>query len=72
MPAQVTRELLARASRVIALKEAEHRVLVLERYPDFAHRVEYWHVDDVDCCPAEAALDAIDTRVEELLTSPRR
>ena len=67
MPAQVTADQLGAAGRIIALKEAEHRVLVAERYPQFVHRVEYWNVDDVDCCPAEAALDAIDTLVDALV-----
>jgi len=71
-PAAVTRDELASATRIIALKEAEHRVLVVERWPDFTGRVEYWQVDDVDCCPAEVALESIDRLVDELLTEARR
>lgn len=66
-PAQVTSGELAAAARIVALKEVEHRPLVSARYPAFAGRIEYGHVDDVDCCPAEEALDAIDALVDELL-----
>ena len=67
MPAPVTADLLESAVRVIALKEAEHRALVEARWPAFADRVEYWHVDDVDCCPAEDALARIDALVDDLI-----
>ena len=71
---------LWRAALVIALKEAEHRPLLRERFPGWAHRVEYWHVHDLDCCGVEEALAAIDREVEELVErltgkppgSPRR
>src|SRR3954449_3381619 len=45
-PAPVTGEDLERAHRVIALKDAEHRPLLLERFPAWAGKVEYWQVDD--------------------------
>lgn len=34
------------AARVVALKQTEHEPLLLERFPDWAARVEYWEVDD--------------------------
>jgi predicted translation initiation factor SUI1 len=46
-PAPVTADDLERADRVVALKQAEHRPLLEERFPTWAERVEYWHVDDV-------------------------
>lgn len=67
-PAQVTEAELAAAGRIIALKEAEHRALVAAHYPAFTDRVEYWHVDDIDCSPPTEALELIDVLVEELLT----
>lgn len=67
MPAQVTAEELRTAARVIALKEAEHRDLVEQRYPEFRDRVEYWHVDDIDCGTADQSLDRIEQLVDELL-----
>jgi protein-tyrosine phosphatase len=67
LPRDVTAEDLELAARVIALKEAEHRPLMERRFPEFAARVEYWHVDDTDCAPAETALPQIEALVASLL-----
>jgi translation initiation factor 1 len=45
-PAQVTTDELEGADRVVALKQAEHLPLLLERLPAWAEKVEFWHVDD--------------------------
>jgi protein-tyrosine-phosphatase len=45
-PMQVTTDDLERADRVIALKEAEHLPLLQERFPGWAEKVEFWHIDD--------------------------
>src|SRR5690348_8820404 len=46
MPAQVTTDDLERADRIVALKHAEHLPLLQERFPAWAEKVEFWHVDD--------------------------
>jgi len=46
LPAQVTTDDLERADRVVALKQAEHLPLLQERFPTWAEKVEFWHVDD--------------------------
>jgi predicted translation initiation factor SUI1 len=46
MPAPLTNEDLDGAALVVALKHAEHHPLLLERFPAWVERVEYWHVDD--------------------------
>ena len=46
---------LLESDRVIALKEAEHRPLMVERFPDWAHRITYWHVHDLDAATPEMA-----------------
>jgi len=46
LPAQVTTDDLERADRVVALKHAEHLPLLQERFPAWADKVEFWHVDD--------------------------
>ena len=46
MPAQVTTGDLAGAALIVALKEAEHLPLLQERFPAWAEKVEFWHVDD--------------------------
>jgi predicted translation initiation factor SUI1 len=46
IPAQMTTEDLEGADRVVALKQAEHSILLQERYPAWVEKMEYWHVDD--------------------------
>jgi predicted translation initiation factor SUI1 len=46
MPAQVTTGDLEGAALIVALKHAEHLPLLRERFPAWAEKVEYWHVDD--------------------------
>src|SRR5262245_34953948 len=46
MPAQVTTGDLEGAALVSALKHAEHLPLIQERFPAWAEKVEFWHVDD--------------------------
>src|SRR5438270_8191025 len=46
MPAQVTTDDLEGASLIVALKHAEHLPLLQERFPAWAEKVEFWHVDD--------------------------
>ena len=46
LPAQMTADDLGRADRVVALKRDEHLPLLRERFPAWAEKVEFWHVDD--------------------------
>jgi protein-tyrosine phosphatase len=46
LPAQVTTSDLEGAALIVALKQAEHLPLLQERFPPWAERVEFWHVDD--------------------------
>jgi predicted translation initiation factor SUI1 len=46
VPAQVTMADFERAERVVALKQHEHLPLLQERYPVWAEKVEFWHIDD--------------------------
>jgi protein-tyrosine phosphatase len=46
LPAQVTTDDLERAAWIVALKQAEHLPLLQERFPAWAEKVEFWHVDD--------------------------
>ena len=45
-PIQVTVDDFAEAHWIVALKEAEHLPLLQERFPAWAEKVEFWHVDD--------------------------
>ena len=55
------------AKLVIALKEAEHRPLIERRFPQFANRVVYWHIHDIEFMQPSMALAMIDDQVQELL-----
>src|ERR1051326_3776309 len=62
LPAQVTMEELEVADVIIALKHAEHLPLLQERFPAFAEKVEFWHVDD-----APEALALIESKIMDLM-----
>jgi predicted translation initiation factor SUI1 len=46
MPIAVTADDFESADWVVALKESEHRPLLIERYPTRTEKVEFWDVDD--------------------------
>jgi protein-tyrosine phosphatase len=58
---------LALADRIIALKEEEHRPLLQERFPQWASRVEYWHIDDLYDTPAGQAVPEMERNVADLI-----
>src|SRR5438552_1239317 len=45
-PAQVTTKDLEGADKVVALKQTEHLPLLQERFPTWAKKIEFWHIDD--------------------------
>jgi predicted translation initiation factor SUI1 len=61
-PVQVTTEELEQADRIVALKRTEHLPLLQERFPSWAERVEFWHIDD-----APEALGLIEKEVMSLV-----
>lgn len=67
MPIQLEEAELARADRVIALKEAEHRPLMGERFPDWTDRITYWHIHDLDVATADEALSNLAEQVRSLV-----
>jgi predicted translation initiation factor SUI1 len=62
LPVQVTISELEQADVIVALKHAEHLPLLQERFPAFAEKVEFWHVDD-----APDALPIIESKINDLL-----
>lgn len=66
-PVQLALADLAASDMVIAVKEAEHRAMVREQFPDWANSVEYWQVDDLDCAGPEEALPVLDQEVRALV-----
>lgn len=67
MPQALCEADLNTAERIIALKETEHRPLLLERFPDWSNRVEYWEVHDMDQWNATQALEEIERRIRLLV-----
>src|SRR5579884_4126202 len=67
LPAQVTTDDLERADRIVALKQDEHLPLLQERFPAWAEKVEFWHVDD-----APGVLPQIEHEVMSLVARLRR
>ena len=58
---------LETADRVIALKEAEHRFFLAQRFPGWENRTSYWHVDDIDVAEPADTIAKIDQLVRELI-----
>ena len=66
-PRQCTVDDLAGADFLVAVKEAEHRPLMRERFGEWEHLADYWNVHDVeDVAPAEA-LPLLAQKVRTLL-----
>ena len=71
-PEAVNRDDLARATLIVAVKEAEHRPYLSRLFPDWASRVRYWHVHDLDCCGPDDALTQLETLVRDLVGELRQ
>ncbi|MDX2305424.1 MAG: low molecular weight phosphatase family protein [Microscillaceae bacterium] len=66
-PEQVTEEDLQAAHRIIALKEKEHRPFTKEMFPDWEHKIEFWHIDDIDVAMPHDALPRLEDKIKELM-----
>ena len=56
------------ATRIIALKESEHRPIVVARFAAWADRVEYWTVHDVDVALPQETLPLLEGAVTRLVS----
>lgn len=66
-PRDVTEAMVRDATRIIAVKEREHRPIAASRFPDQLHRFEFWHIHDLDCAPPETALVELEAEVGRLI-----
>jgi protein-tyrosine phosphatase len=66
-PIALTEADLAAAGHCVAVKQAEHRPLVESKFPAWLDRIEFWHIDDIDCSVPEAALAALEREVVGLV-----
>ena len=67
MPCDVALRDFQKADLIVAVKEAEHRLLMTRRFPDWADRIEYWHVHDLDCATSDEALPQLERHVVALI-----
>lgn len=67
IPRQVCESDLRGAALVVALKEAEHRKLLEELHPEWAGRVTYWHVHDLDMAHPGEALAELEGLLKKLI-----
>ncbi|MCF3652510.1 low molecular weight phosphatase family protein [Synoicihabitans lomoniglobus] len=63
--ARLTTADLERATRRIALKEAEHRAYIQRDFPAWEDRVEFWHFHDLDVATAAEMLPTLEQHVTE-------
>ncbi len=66
-PQQCTWADLESADRIVALMEAEHRPLMLERFNGWEDRIIYWNAGDIEVAPPSTALRSIEVEIESLI-----
>ena len=66
-PMQLLEADLESADLVVAVKKAERHAMMRELFPKWADRIEYWHVDDLDCATADESLPLCESRVKSLV-----
>jgi len=52
---------------IVAVKEAEHRMLLEQLFPTVVDRVEFWHVHDLDCAGPDEAIPQLHQLVVALI-----
>ena len=58
---------LLSADRVVTLKRDEHLPIITRKFAQWASRIEYWHVDDLDLAAPNEALRKIEGNVIALI-----
>lgn len=66
-PLQATDADFALANKVIVLDEEEHRPILLEHFPQWTEKVEYWKVHDLDRIAPAIALRQIEHNLIQLI-----
>ena len=66
-PQQCTIDDLEAASHIVALDEIEHCPLMLDRFPGWEGRAEYWQVCDIGLVTPAVALGIIDSKIDGLV-----
>ena len=66
-PVQLSEADLEDADLVVALKKAEHHAMMLDQFPNWADKIQYWNIDDMDCATADEALPICESCVKILV-----
>ena len=66
-PIQLAQADLETADLVIAVKRGEHHAMMMEQFPASAEKIQYWHIDDLDCATADESLPLCQSSVESLV-----
>lgn len=72
MPQPCSAHDMQEADLIVALMEAEHRPLMVERFPNWVDKAEYWNVGDIDVAHPDVAISALSDAVEILIRRLRR
>jgi protein-tyrosine phosphatase len=66
-PQTVSQDDLEAADLIVAVKRTEHHPLLADNFPEWVERVEFWHVDDLDCAGPQVAIPSLRDLVGQLL-----
>jgi protein-tyrosine phosphatase len=70
-PKKLTATDLVNADLVVAVKEAEHRAMMAGQFPQWVDRIEYWHIDDLDCALPEESMPVLEKSIRALVARLR-
>jgi protein-tyrosine phosphatase len=66
-PVQLRAKDLKKAHHIIALKKDEHYEMMLSSHPEWADKIHYWHMHDIDFEDPQTVLPKIEEEVLNLL-----
>jgi protein-tyrosine phosphatase len=67
LPLDATHHDFASADHIVAVKATEHRPIIVERFPSWLSRVQFWEVHDLDCAEPEQAFPELEVHVLTLI-----
>ena len=66
-PLQLQEKDLKSADLIIALDDEEHRPYMQQLFPNWANKIEYWHVHDLHASTADDALPVAEREIRALV-----
>ncbi len=65
----LTEACLKNAELVYALKETEHKPMIMRQFPQWESKVHYWEIHDLDVAGPEVTIPEICLKVDQLISS---